>query len=134
MTATLFRVASGPATYRIGSRFSATVTVTDDDRSTATIGLPDSVSAGEYLTITVNMSLPSAAAQRILVLVHDSGPDQLEIHIVTIAAGATSQTVTYAVSTGYAAATDRIRAWLYGPPAHATYVLGDPFEGRVDVN
>ena len=134
VTATLFRVASGPATYRIGSRFSATVTVTDDDRSTATTGLPASVSAGAVLTITVHMSTPSATVQTILVLVHDFGPRQLEIHIVRIAAGATSQTVTYTVSTGYAAATDRIRAWLYGGTyAHATYVIGDPSEGRVDV-
>ena len=135
VTATLFDVASGPATYRIGSRFSATVTVTDDDRSTATIGLPDSVSAGAVLTITVNMSTPSATVQSILVLVHDFGPGQVKIHIVGIAAGATSQTVAYTVSTGYAAATNRIRAWLYGGTyAHATYVIGHPSAGRVDVN
>ena len=135
VTATLFDVASGPATYRIGSRFSATVTVTDDDRSTATIGLPDSVSAGAVLTITVHMSTPSATTQTILVLVHDFGPGQVKIHIVGIAAGATSQTVAYTVSTGYAAATDRIRAWLYGGTyAHATYVIGHPSAGRVDVN
>ena len=140
VTATLFDVASGPATYRIGSRFSATVTVTDDDRSTATIGLPASVSAGAVLTITVHMSTPSATTQSILVLVHDFGSGQLgsgqlKIHIVGIAAGATSQTVAYTVSTGYAAAPDRIRAWLYGGTyAHATYVIGHPSEGRVDVN
>ena len=135
VTATLFDVASGPATYRIGSRFSATVTVTDDDRSTATIGLPDSVSAGAVLTITVNMSTPSATVQSILVLVHDFGPGQVKIHIVGIAAGATSQTVAYTVSTGYAAATDRIRAWLYGgSSARATYVIGHPSAGYVDVN
>ena len=135
VTAALFRVASGPATYRIGSRFAATVTVTDDDRSTATIGLPDSVSAGAVLTITINMSTPSATTQTILVLVHDFGPGQLEIHIVRIAAGATSQTVTYTVSTGYAAATDRIHAWLSGgTSAYATYVIGDPSAGHVDVN
>ena len=79
VTATLFDVASGPATYRIGSRFSATVTVTDDDRSTATIGLPASVSAGAVLTITVHMSTPSATTQSILVLVHDFGSGQLKI-------------------------------------------------------
>ena len=140
VTATLFDVASGPATYRIGSRFSATVTVTDDDRSTATIGLPASVSAGAVLTITVHMSTPSATTQSILVLVHDFGSGQLgsgqlKIHIVGIAAGATSQTVAYTVSTGYAAAPDRIRAWLYGGTyAHATYVIGHPSAGRVDVN
>ena len=135
VTATLFDVASGPATYRIGSRFSATVTVTDDDRSTATIGLPASVSAGAVLTITVHMSTPSATTQSILVLVHDFGPGQVKIHIVGIAAGATSQTVAYTVSTGYAAATNRIRAWLYGGTyAHATYVIGHPSAGRVDVN
>ena len=135
VTATLFDVASGPATYRIGSRFSATVTVTDDDRSTATIGLPASVSAGAVLTITVHMSTPSATTQTILVLVHDFGPGQLKIHIIGIAAGATSQTVAYTVSTGYAAATNRIRAWLYGgSSARATYVIGHPSAGRVDVN
>ena len=140
VTATLFDVASGPATYRIGSRFSATVTVTDDDRSTATIGLPASVSAGAVLTITVHMSTPSATTQSILVLVHDFGSGQLgsgqlKIHIVGIAAGATSQTVAYTVSTGYAAAPDRIRAWLYGGTyAHATYVIGHPSAGYVDVN
>ena len=140
VTATLFDVASGPATYRIGSRFSATVTVTDDDRSTATIGLPASVSAGAVLTITVHMSTPSATTQSILVLVHDFGSGQLgsgqlKIHIVGIAAGATSQTVAYTVSTGYAAAPDRIRAWLYGGTyAHATYVIVHPSAGRVDVN
>ena len=135
VTATLFDVASGPATYRIGSRFSATVTVTDDDRSTATIGLPASVSAGAVLTITVHMSTPSATTQSILVLVHDFGSGQVKIHIVGIAAGATSQTVAYTVSTGYAAAPDRIRAWLYGGTyAHATYVIGHPSAGRVDVN
>ena len=134
VTATLFDVASGPATYRIGSRFSATVTVTDDDRSTATIGLPASVSAGAVLTITVHMSTPSATVQSILVLVHDFGPGKIKIHIVRIPAGATSPTVTYTVSTGYAAATERIRAWLYGGTyAHATYVIGNPSEGRVDV-
>ena len=135
VTATLFRVASGPATYRIGSRFSAMVTVTDNDHSTATIGLPDSVDQGAVLTITVHMSTPSATTQTILVLVHDFGPGQLKIHIVRIAAGATSQTVAYTVSTGYAAAPDRIRAWLYGgTSARATYVIGHPSEGRVDVN
>ena len=135
VTATLFDVASGPATYRIGSRFSATVTVTDDDRSTATIGLPASVSAGAVLTITVHMSTPSATTQSILVLVHDFGPGQLKIHIIGIAAGATSQTVAYTVSTGYAAATNRIRAWLYGGTyARATYVIGHPSAGYVDVN
>ena len=62
VTATLTGVASGPARYSIGSPDSATVTIADDDQSTATLALsPDPVEEGNNLTITVHMSpLPCA--------------------------------------------------------------------------
>ena len=139
VTATLTGVASGPATYHIGSPDSATVAIADDDDpSTATIGLPDSVSENDILTITVNMSpaLAAAAPQTVRVIVIDSGPDHLmaRSYSVTFGADDVLQTVTHTVIAGHGAATGRITAELTSAPADAPYVLGNPYKGSVDVN
>ena len=134
VTARLTDVTSDPAaTYSIGSPDSATVTVTDRDRSRATINLlPDSVASGAILTIIVTMDHALDATEPVRVGVSDSGPPSAMNYDFTFA-GDTSQTMTHTVATGHDAATDRITAAILPPPSGAPYVLGDPSYESVDV-
>ena len=134
VTATLTAVS--PATYSIGSPASATVTITDNDQSIVTIGLPDSVSAGAVLTITVNMSPALAVAQTIGVAVRDYGPEPalVAIYHIEFSVGATSGTAEHTVATGHANADDRIRVEIFDPAPNSPYVRGSPYRGSVDVS
>ena len=139
VTATLTGVASGPATYSIGSPASATVTITDNDQSIATIGLPASVSPGAVLTITVNMSPALAVAQTIGVAVRDYGPPAPEpalvaVYHIELNVGATSGTAAHTVATEYGNADDRIRVEIFNPAPDSPYVRGSPYVGSVDVS
>ena len=138
VTAKLTGVASGPATYSIGSPDSATVTITDNDQSIVTIGLPDSVSEGAVLTITVNMSPALAVAQTIGVAVRDYGPAPepplVAIYHIELNVGATSGTAAHTVATGYGNAVERIRVEIFNPAPDLPYVRGSPHLGLVGVS
>ena len=139
VTATLTGVTSGPTAYSIGSPASATVTVTDNERSRATIPsllLPASVASGAVLTITVKMDPALAATEPVRVGIYDSGPpagERMAAYYDVTFAGDLMKTVTHTVVTGHDAATDRITAVILPPPSGAPYVLDDPSFGRVDV-
>ena len=140
VTATLTGVTTSPTTYSIGSPASATVTVTDDDQSTATIEVPDAVDEGSNLTIRVRMNPALAAEQTVKVAVLDKGPDPLYVndymptfYMLTFNAGATSQTDTHPVAVR-GAADARITVGIFNPVAGDLYVLGNPYTLRVDVD
>ena len=131
------------STYSIRSPASATVTVTDNDdplqnhRSTATIEVPDSVTQGGSLTITVHMMPALGVTQTVPVEVFDFGPPAADRVVtrydVPFAADTTSQTVTHPVIMGYASATGRIIAGIFPLSSGAPYDLGEPSWGSVDV-
>ena len=144
VTATLTGVASGPARYSIGSPDSATVTIADDDQSTATLALsPDPVEEGNNLTITVHMitvlsPLPCAdqTDKTVRVVVIDSGLNHSVSRLYSVTFGAgdiLQQTVTHTVIDEPDAAIDTIAVELASAPADAPYVLGNPYRGRVAV-
>ena len=129
VTATLTGVTSGPATYSIGSPDSATVTVTDNDRSTATIDLPNSVNRSAGLTIKVSMNPALATDQPVQVAVFDPGDHRGRMYGVTFA-GETMKTVTHMIVAGGA---DTITVAILPPPSGAPYVLGVPSSKEVRV-